>query len=152
MQKRFIGLSLCSCSLCILQTFVDVPLFVCVTFFPLTNARTWVFVLYVFHSMLIHGVLYLSCIRFFMFYFDIHWTAITVSTPAHWIIHVRKPSSKSKARDQLWRTLQAADPSDPSAHFNSLSHPNPDTITLHNRITSEVEENWFIKHKQPYGS
>ncbi len=133
-------LSLTCCVTCILSTIISIPL-------DLHSFVSNIPQSYSLSHAIICGVIqcyifYLLSSRFYMLFFDINWTIITLSS--HWLIHIPKLASKDMEH----------------ARLSEAQHTTPDytvmTATLPARfntnIDTDVTQNWFIKHKSKYGS
>eukprot|EP01084_Bolivina_argentea_P267999 455092_1 len=108
MQKRYIGLSIVSCCLSIVWMFCGVPVFIWYSFLVHDSSITLPVgvALSNLYPILGHGIMYTHVVRFFLLNFHLNWASVTLSS--HWIIHIRKPSSKDKEREKKLMALRAA--------------------------------------------
>eukprot|EP01084_Bolivina_argentea_P250034 418772_1 len=102
MQKRYVQLSLLSCILCIIWIIIALPLHILQNVF--INKIGLDIIVNILYSILNYCILYTLLARFTMFYFYQNWNDITLSS--HWIVHIRKPSSKDKERARKLLQLQ----------------------------------------------
>lgn len=103
MRKRYIGLSLLSCSLSIIWIVVGLPIYIIhgnLNIFHIDESYEVAFgvATSIVYPVLNFGIIYALLIRVFMLYFYHNWTNITLNS--HWIIHIRKPSSKDREKDR----------------------------------------------------
>eukprot|EP01084_Bolivina_argentea_P250033 418766_1 len=163
MQKRYVQLSLLSCILCIIWIIIALPLHILQNVF--INKIGLDIIVNILYSILNYCILYTLLARFTMFYFYQNWNDITLSS--HWIVHIRKPSSKDKERakrlqlenrETILLDLPIVRPmNDNTLHAETNQHTminNEPILAMHHLIQfpCKIAESWFVKNRRKYGS
>lgn len=181
MRKRYIGLSLLSCSLCIIWLLCLFPLIFIQGNLDLFFEKhineyylSFGVAISIFYPILNFGNLYALLIRFFFCYFYHNWTDITLSPDSHWIIHIRKPSSKmledekkrkeNKHTNTKKRAINSPhylrpNHNDKKNNINNNNNQNNEQSlseeeAIHNKIIfpSKVVNSWFYINRAKYGN
>eukprot|EP01084_Bolivina_argentea_P250036 418776_1 len=140
MQKRYINISMTCCAICILCNIITIPLDLDMFF---TNIPHLYSLSHAIISSIIHYcIFYLLSQRFYMLFFNINWTIITLSS--HWIIHIRKPSTKIRQKAIALKALNI------TPNYSAISSILPARFC--ENIDPDIVEKSFIKYQSKYGS
>ena len=149
MRKRYIGLSLLSCSLCIIWIVIGLPIFIIqgnLNMFDIDESYEVAFgvATSIVYPVLNFGIIYALLIRIFMLYFFHNWTDVTLNS--HWIIHIRKPSSKDREKDR--KKMAEMNNNNGNKNNNNNNNNNNNTnnhlqnqLELHNKRSNTTSNN-----------